>query len=257
MFIRFNPEYESKVLFEGEIDVSYYQGYDWNENLFLRLIYVAKDNLNLFFSFRHLFRAPSFTEVYYISPANIGNPSLDVEKIDNFETGLTFFFKDSLNLNFNLFLRKHRDAIDWVKDSVSSAWQATNIGSLKVKGLDLNLTFKPNNTFINQLNVDYTYLDSEDNPYNFSKYLFDYLKHKVVFNIQTSLLGFNLNLATIFSKPVQRKRFTACNLKMTKNIFSNLDLFIEGTNIFNKNYYELTDIKGAPRWYKVGVEYKF
>jgi iron complex outermembrane receptor protein len=253
---KLSSAYKDQLIFEGEAALSHIQGYDWNQSLDLSFIYRVRSKLSLFFSYNHLFRMPSFTELYYTSPANIGNSSLDVEKIDNFETGFAFW-GEILNLNLSLFLRNHRDAIDWVRDDISSAWQATNIGSLKVGGLDLNLTFKLNNTFINQLSVGYTYLDSEDNPYNFSKYLFDYLKHKVVFNIRASLLDFDLSFSTIFSKPLQRKEFTTCDLKLTKNISDQLSLFIEGTNIFNKDYYELTDVEGSPRWYKIGLEYKF
>jgi iron complex outermembrane receptor protein len=246
----------NKFLINFLFSLSYYESWRYLDEYHLRIDYLLKDNLNLKFSFVHLWRIPSFTENYYSSPSNKGNPSLKVQKTNNFEIGIDYQ-KNNLNLGVDIFYRKQFHTIDWVKNNASNPWQAENIGKLGVYGGDfyfeVDLPFK----FLKSFSLFYTYLDLDrDNPYNFSKYVFDYLQHKIINSLSLEFFGFSFNFFTNFSHPVNRKKFTTFDLKITKKI-KNFKLILEGVNIFNEDYEELSRIEGIPRWFKIGIEYQF
>lgn len=89
------------------------------------------------------FRVPSFTELYYVSPANIGNPELKPEVSTNFETSLSVT-KGRQNIGLSLFYRNQMNVIDWVKEAEGEAdieavpWQARNIEKNDVAGFEVN-----------------------------------------------------------------------------------------------------------------------
>lgn len=251
------PEEKNRFSFRGEFNFLHSQGYDFNETFSLRLSYLLNDSTQTGISVNRLLRLPSFTELYYSSPANRGNTLLDAEKADNFEVFLARDFTDKLSLNFSLFLRKHRNAIDWVKDDSTAPWQASNIGSLETKGVDAVLNFIFDSSLLNKLALSYTYLDSSKNSFNYSKYVFDYNRHKFVSAFDFIVFGLDAAFLAAFTKTVQRDDSFNCDLKITKKISDNFKLFIEGTNIFDEDYYELTEVKASGRWCKVGVECAF
>ncbi len=240
--------------FKGGLD--YYKDWDYLDNIHLGLGYFVKDNLKLRFSFDRLWRAPSFTELYYVSPSNLGNQNLEVQRTNNFELGADFALKD-FNLSLSGFLRDQSDTIDWVKNISSDPWEAKNVGSLQARGFDFYCKKRFQLKGLKEIGLGYTFLDlDKDNPYQFSKYVFDYNRHKVVSNFGFEFLGTILNTIINFSKPIDRRGYTTIDLKLQKKV-SDFTLSLEGINIFNKSYQEKDQIQGIGRWYKISLAYSF
>ena len=195
--------------------------------------------------------------MYYISPSNIGNPSLDVEKTKNFEIGVQYQGLRVFAVDLSCFWRQHRDTIDWVKETRSSPWEAMNVGSVNTKGLEVKLNLSLPYPWLRGLHCSYTYLDASDNPFVFSKYIFDYNQHKVVSFIEGSLGTVDITLIGNFSKPIQRDSYLSVDLKMKKYLNDNFKVFLEGTNMFNHDYDELIEVGAQGRWYRMGLEYTF
>jgi len=233
------------------------QGFDLIETINLDFNYELTDWLNSSFIYNRYFRAPSFTELYYSSPGNVGNSNLDLQRIDNFEVVLNQRISSSLGLNYGMFFKKQDKVIDWGRNSTVDPWVAYNGGNIDVYGADFSLRFNPDNKFVQSIGLDYTYLWFQDKgPYQFSKYIFDYNKHKLVASIGLIIKEVYFDLMAIYSKPTQRGQYLTCDLKLTKD-FANYSLFVQGVNIFNKDYYEGVDIEGEGRWFKFGIEYRF
>jgi len=252
-------------IFNFSGDLEHYKNWKNLKSFYLSCGYFLKDNLKLRFSFERISRVPSFTELYYSDPANIGNQDLGVQRSNNFEYGIDYFLKDKLTLSLSSFLRRQKDTIDWVKNSPFDRWRAENIGDLKAYGFDFNFEIKLSNTdfrytkefSLNSISLGYTFLNLDrENLYNFSKYIFDYNRHKIVGNFKVNFRKVSLNLISNSSKPVNRRGYTTFDLKVTKKL-SNLTLTLEGINIFNRDYEEMRDIKGSGRWYKVSIVYPF
>jgi len=246
-----------KLAFDFEAGLNYYESWEYLDQSHLGLRYFLKDNLSLRFSFDRLWRAPSFTELYYTSSSDVGNSNLGVQKSNNFEVGADFFPYSDLRLSLNTFLRDQHDTIDWAKNLSSNPWQADNVGNIKAYGFDFSLEKSFEDFLLKKVNLGYTYLSlDKDSPYNFSKYVFDYDRHKVVTRFDFDLKGVDLNTIISFSNPVTRRSYAVVDLKASKTI-GDFSIILEGNNIFNRDYQEMDNIEAAGRWYKLGFAYSF
>lgn len=86
-----------------------------------------------------IFRTPTFTELYYSSPANQGNADLNPETGWSFETGLDIYPSDGLKILFTFFTRKEQNRIDWIRYKDNDVWNAVNKGAARVNGFSLIL----------------------------------------------------------------------------------------------------------------------
>ncbi len=246
-----------KFLYNVSAGTDYYYKWNYLETGHVGLGYLLKDNLKLRFSYDRLWRAPSFTELYYSDAANKGNPNLGIQRSNNFDLGLDFSPQEFFRLSSGIFLRDQYNTIDWVKNNSADAWQAENVGNVKAYGIDITPEFKFKDSVLKNISVGYTYLTlNKASPYAFSKYVFDYDLHKVVTKLGFSYKGYQANLTGNFSKPVDREKYVTFDLKFTKKLRSFI-IALEGINIFNKSYEELKDVDGTKRWYKLSVAYEF
>lgn len=244
-------------IFDASCGVNYYERWRYLENSRLGAGYFLKDDLKLKFCFNRFWRAPSFTELYYNDSFNIGIDSLSVQKTNSYEWGIDYLPQETLNLGGSFFIKDQHDTIDWVKNSAAAAYRAHNVGKVKSYGIDLYAEKKFSLPLIKKLRSDYTYLNlAKDNPYNISKYVFDYNRHKVVSTAALEFGGAALNLIGNFIRPLDRKEYVTFDVKIERKI-SGFVLSLEGINIFNADYWEMKDIEGASRWYKMSVGYEF
>jgi len=248
----------NKLSLNISFNETYYGKFGWLEKVSFGSSYPLNNKLSINLALSYFWRAPSFTELYYQSPANHGNNSLAVQKTLNYETGFKYTLNNDVNLHFSVFMRHQSHAIDWVKSSESSPWRAENIGSISSKGINCNLKIDLRRRPFEYLSMRYTYLAlNRKSPYAFSKYAFDYLRDKLTANLLMKMRKLRVNYMLSFNNPSERRKYCIFSLKIIRKINNNIDFFIEGNNIFNTSYYELEDIKGGSRWYKIGVSLKF
>ncbi|MFO8053475.1 MAG: TonB-dependent receptor [Candidatus Omnitrophota bacterium] len=248
---------EGDFIYQVSAGIDYYKPWGYLEDINLGLGYYLKENLLIKFSYDRIWRAPSFTELYYSSPSNLGNSSLDIQKSNNYELGLKFYPASNIKLSLDGFVRQQSDTLDWVKNKTSDPWQAKNIGNLEARGFDFYGELKLNKGLLKRIGLGYTYLDlAKENNFHFSKYVFDYNRHKVCANFGFDFFGIDSNIIVNFSKPIARDKYTTVDLKLSKQFF-NFKLSLEGVNIFNQDYQEKTDIEGTGRWYKISLTYIF
>lgn len=97
------------------IRYDHYSDFGGTTNPRLALVWATDYNLTTKLLYGRAFRAPSFTELYFINnPATLGNPNLDPESIDVME--LVFDYRPTFDLKteFNLFRYDLDDLIDQV-----------------------------------------------------------------------------------------------------------------------------------------------
>jgi len=256
-YLDFNPKMNNLSL-DISLNETRYGEFGWLEKTSLGSSYRINNKLILRLVLSYLWRAPSFTELYYQSPANHGNNSLSVQKTLNYETGLKYILNKDVNLHFSVFMRRQSHTIDWIKNSEASPWEAENVGKIKAKGIDCGFKICLRKYHFEYLSLDYTYLAlNREDSYIFHKYAFDYLRHKITANLFMKVHKFRINYMLNFSGPAGRKNYCVSGLKIVRKINNNIDFFIEGDNIFNSSYYELDNIKGDSRWYKLGISLSF
>ena len=76
------------------------------------------------------FRLPTYTDLYYHDPANVGSPNLRPERAWSYEGGLDWNAGGRLRASVTVFQRRERDGIDYVRSAPTDIWRATNFQRL-------------------------------------------------------------------------------------------------------------------------------
>ena len=87
-----------------------------------------------------VFRVPTFTELYYASPANMGNPDLAPEHGWTWDAGLSWH-AGRMSTRAAYFERYEKDRIEWARPSgaAEEPWQVMNIATGKTRGTEVRL----------------------------------------------------------------------------------------------------------------------
>ncbi|HEY4787854.1 MAG TPA: TonB-dependent receptor [Bacteroidales bacterium] len=220
-------------------------------------------------------RLPTFTDLYYNGPQNVGNPNLKPEQAWSFETGLKFA-KQGISGNFSYFHRWGTDIIDWIWNNIDSKWHTVNYTKLNTDGLEIAGQFNPREIYsanfpIENIVLSYSYTTLSKNSGNeISNYALDHLRHKLAIGISHRIyktLGASWQFAyqkrngnygkydatsnTMTDTPY--KAFALLDGKVFYDLHM-LKIYAEATNILNSNYVDLGNIAQPGRWFKMGVE---
>lgn len=151
-------------------------------------------SLRFYASASRSFRLPTFTDLYYSGPVNIGNPSLKPEETTTFDFGLKYNGQ-GISAMANLYHQKGKNLIDWIKYHGEEAWKTENLTTLRNNGLEASLSIFPEDLlhrkfFISKMRMNYitTQLKKQENDF-ISYYVLDNLKHKLNVNISHVLPG--------------------------------------------------------------------
>ena len=85
------------------------------------------------------FRMPTYTDLYYRDPGNVGNPNLGPETAWNYEAGLDWYAPHKIEASATWFERQGNNTIDWVKRPGSNVFEATGFQELDFRGGELEL----------------------------------------------------------------------------------------------------------------------
>lgn len=211
-------------------------------------------------------RIPTYTELFYADPSNIGNPDLKPEYANSAELG--WFKNGKLYLEGNVFYRQTYNMIDWVRDSSSvmpnpNKWKPVNIAEVRFYGLEATVRktfvypaeFKPN-----YLDLSYTYIQAthvfDENVE--SRYAYSNLKHQLIakFSFQFSKFG-SMQVNYRFIQRVSNPAYQLVDLKLISGNLKGFNLFVEANNLTNTNYVEAGFVQMPGRWFKVGLNYAF
>jgi vitamin B12 transporter len=236
----------------------YYSDWDWYFCPGADIGFKVNNQTYLYSSIESSFRAPSYTELYLVSPINVGDPSLQPERALSFEAGIKKV-RGSILTNINAFIRKEKNIIDWVRATSSDPWLAANAGEITVKGVDLSIVYKPivrmyKKFPIPTINLGYTFLrlDKAESLLQ-SKYLLTHPEHTFIFSADYDLTS---SLTQIWKGryevlPDSEKRFildTSISLEI-----KSAEFFIDITNLLNTDYTKAQWIPMPGRWAKAGI----
>jgi len=230
----------------------YWPGVEWNLAL--------KDGLHGFASLGRSFRVPTYTELYYDTPANQGNPDLKPERGWTYETGLRWREK-GLSGHLSLFLRDAEDVIDWIRSSDLDPWKAQNVAENRTEGFEVGFDLYPEayltTTPISTVRFSYTYLDSDwDTEGLESKYVLDHLRHQVHGSITLDWLdSLTQALQARWEKRMANDSHVVVDTRLTYQ-WNTYEIFLEVTNLFDKKYVESGFAPMPGRWVVGGVKFQ-
>ena len=207
--------------------------------------------LRLRASLARAFRIPTFTELYYHDPANLGSPDVRAEHGWSFDAGADLSHR-GWTLSVTPFRRWDTDVIDWVKVDAFDLWRTTNVRDVTSTGIEGRLTRRWQSVFFQMaftgLKVDAPVLSNL-----FSKYVNEYARHSTSGSLGLPLGGrFRFVLNVDHRHRLDGQDYSLASARVSRQI-QHLDVFVSGTNLFNENYHEIVGVAMPGRWVMAGV----
>ena len=106
-------------------------------------------------------RLPTFTDLYYTSPAQINNLDLTPERAVTylFDAG---YMKNSWRLSLQTYYRAGRDIIDWVwREDMGDKWHSEQTSRLDTYGIELSGGYTVADGFLRRVTLSYGYITTD------------------------------------------------------------------------------------------------
>lgn len=212
------------------------------------------ENHKLYGNIAKVHRIPTFTDLYYVSKTEEGNPNLKPENAISYEIGYRFL-KNNLLINTGLFGRDTENAIDWVKSTSADKWHAVNSGNIVTKGVDVEVK-QSFDSFVKSYSLGYTFVHNKEwNRPEFSKYVMDNLKHQFVAKLENRILKNLTNqLVYRYNERANGYSYNLLDEKLTYRL-NNTEFFVLVNNITNTAYTEAFGVPMPKRWFHVGFSW--
>lgn len=242
----------------------------------ININYSINNQWEIFAAFNTSSRLPSFTELYYKDAVHIPNPMLQQEQSASFEIGTKHLNRIFIT-SINAYYMSGNNMIDWVKyNATDTKWQSLNINKLNKYGIDFDgkLFLGEIFSFLNEattLQFTYSFIHQKQGKINYiSAYALNYLRHKATSQISLPITNkLILNIATKYcvregsyveyvnTIKGTRKEFEPffimdCNINYH---WKHFDVYINCTNVLDKNYFDIGNIPQPGRWLIGGVKY--
>jgi iron complex outermembrane receptor protein len=198
------------------------------------------------------FRVPTYTDLYYHDPANLGSPTLRPERAWTYEAGLDWTLAKRIQAELTVFQRRERDGIDFYRGSPSDIWRALNIQNLNFTGLEAGLR-------VRTLDFRYTALRGRQDTLSpgFTKYTFNYPTQSATAAWEQDIRR-TVVVRTRIGAVVRRARdpYALWDLSaaMTRG---RLHPFLQFANLTNATYQEIQGVPMPGRSFTAGIELVF
>ena len=256
---------DDKLKITPGVQFNYYSDFD---PVFLPGIdfgYELREGIGLFANVGYTYRVPSYTDLFYNSPINLGNGNLQPEYALSYEVGVRSTNIKGIEAQLSLFYRDGRDIIDWVLETPGdSVWRANNIAELSHTGVDasLDIRFKSllnkKNYWLEYLNFGFTYIDATvDQSGLSSKYALENLNFQLTSNIRINYIGNKLyqTFSMRYFDRVNLEDYFIANTRLTWQS-SRFKVFANVSNIFDTEYKETNLVVMPGRWASLGIAVK-
>ncbi|WP_312345144.1 TonB-dependent receptor plug domain-containing protein [Chryseobacterium binzhouense] len=247
--------------FDNKLNISpgaSWANYSTNGNFFypgLDVGYTFFENNKIYGNISKVHRVPTFTDLYYTSKTEQGNPDLLPESAVYAELGYQY---QNANILAKLsgFYRGSNNAIDWTKISLQDpVWYSRNIGETEIKGLEAEISHQVLGWM--KYTLGYTYLDNKLKDINGlnSRYALDNLKHQLVAKLQTRFLKYFTNeLVYRYNDRINLGSYHLLDEKISFNK-NNFSVYALINNVTNTEYTETFGVPMPQRWFHLGVSY--
>jgi iron complex outermembrane receptor protein len=197
------------------------------------------------------FRAPTFTDRFYSSPATVGDPELAPERGRSSEIGL-----DAGALSVTAFERRAHPLIDYVLAD-DGVWYARNIGRLTTRGIEVAFVLAPDGDWHWQ-RFGAMWLDSSsDLDPSRSRYALNHPRLEAAWSGQLRLAdGWSAGWVVRLRDPRRAGSWAVADLRVSRELGSGWALSVSASNAADR---EVTELSGVPlpgRWLTATVRYR-
>lgn len=215
--------------------------------------FIFNSNHKVFGAISKGFRIPTFTDLYYVSPTEIGNPNLVPESAISSELGYRFQ-NEKILAKVSGFIRNTNNGIDWLKPTEESPWTAENVGKIHLKGFETE--FKHQLFPFLNYRLGYTYLDNQYKNEELSRYALQNLRHQFVAQLDVKFLKFFSNqLIYKYSERVNLGSYNILDEQLNFRI-KDLNFYVLINNLTNTKYVETNLVPMPGRWFHLGFTYR-
>ncbi|AWX06643.1 TonB-dependent receptor [Prevotella intermedia] len=241
------------------IDASYRMGNAWK----------------VYASYNTSLRMPSFTELFYSVGGHKADKHLKPEELSALEAGLKYNAR-GISGKTSIFYNHQKNLIDWISDGTLDAngsplWKSVNFGRINVVGIEASLRFDcrtlmPSQRFLKQFSLAYCYLNQNEKEHKgiTSKYVLEYVKNKMVANLQLNLwgnldLGLNYRLLHRMGGYIdtnnQRHNYATYGILDARLSWNTgkWTAFAAANNLLNRTYVDYGNVPQPGTWITAGV----
>jgi len=243
-------------------------GFGWNIYPGLDASYSLSDRLKFYGSANSSMRMPTFTDLFYSGPTNIGNPDLKPEKSITYEGGFKLIYT-GFSGRADIYHRQGKNLIDWVREKETDKWQAQNLTKINSSGIELSGNFFPEkiwskSIFLTKLGINYSYNKLEKgNNTIFSNYVLDNLKqkldieieHKIWNKIKASWRASYQDRNGMRTTTDSYEPFWLVNARIMWETPST-EIYAMAANLLDTKYYDFGTISQPGHWISFGICHK-
>ena len=216
-------------------------------------------------------RLPTFTDLYYTSPAQINNLDLTPERAVTylFDAG---YVKNSWRLSLQTYYRAGRDIIDWVwREDMGDKWHSEQTSRLDTYGIELSGGYTVADGFLRRVTLSYGYITTDRNSDIIARGAMDYMRHKAALAVEVHFLR-RMSLALTASVYDRNGSYTHYPVPGDPSLSEVRDyepyflldgrlqwekgicrLYVDATNITDSRYCDLGGIPLPGAWVTAGV----
>lgn len=237
---------------------NYYSEYGWKHFPGMEVGFQASSSIRLYSGIGSSYRIPTYTDLYYRGPTNIGNENLVPEQAFSFEFGGKWA-KDNWRAELVYFNRSSENLIEWTRTSSSQPWQPQNFNEVVFNGVEASAYYRINptgRTFqFRELMLSYNYIDANfiETPGLESRYALTALKNQVIGGI---LIGLGKktewNTKMRYIERISQDPYFVLDMRVDYNRLGKLGFFAEASNITDTDYIEAGTVQMPRRWFRAG-----
>ena len=133
-------------------------------------------------------RLPTFTDLYYTSPAQLNNLDLKPEHAITYRFAADYA-RSGWNASLFTYYRQGRDIIDWVwREDMGSKWHSEQTSSLDTFGIELAGGYTVSEGFLRRVTLSYGYITTDRNADVIAKSAMDFMRHKAALAVEVHFL---------------------------------------------------------------------
>lgn len=206
------------------------------------------------------YRIPTYTDLFYVGPTNIGNENLQPEMAFSYEVGWKYY-SPTAQAQLSLFQRDGRQIIDWTRTTDTLPWKPENLNQVIFNGLEFSSSL-PYGKWLSweksaHLMLSYTYLDAKillpDDV--ISRYALENLRHQFIVRLvnQWPLQLHSQCIMRVLER-VNAPNYFVLDSRVSRQHKQWL-FYAEATNIMNQKYTEAGFVPMPNRWIRGGFSY--
>jgi iron complex outermembrane receptor protein len=247
-----------KIDLRGGIYSNYYSEYGWRHFPGAEMGFQASESLRFYTGYGVSYRIPTYTDLYYIGPTNIGNDQLAPEQAQNYEFGVKYL-KGNFRAEAAYFVRSTDNLIEWARMEETKTWQPQNFSKVNFNGLEISMNYRvnPNGKKIQlkELNLSYNYIDASLNelPGIETRYALTALRNQVIGGLLIGLgkkIEWNTKVRNV--ERISQDPYFLLDMRVDYNRTGRVGFFAEASNITNSDYIEAGTVQMPGRWFRAG-----